>query len=410
MSKKKINIEKEVMRSIIHLSRRKEFYGHVVQQFEKVYVDGSHFIQTAAVGKLPHEKLIKLFIHKGYFKELFESKEEGWRFVEAAIEHEILHIVFNHLFVRFDDKVRGGVAVDCVVNGLIPDEKRYNGWVHPSQYDLEVGKSAMWYYVNLRTNEKFQSQLRGGAFGAGGQFEWVVGSHSAWESVTEDGGFLKEFVKDVVRKSKDLCNGNYGDIPGQVAQQISNILKTRKPILPWSRILRLFCASASESVLSYTMKKKSRRFGTRPGTSKGDVLNLAVVVDTSGSISDAQLVMFFNEIYHIWKNGAIVAIIEADADVERWYRYNGKWKGEVHGRGGTNLEPALKMVDRKFDAVIYFTDFYAPDVKTRYRIPTLWILSTRMPKSEYPYPWGKHVVIDDGTASGSFTSRIGNRR
>ena len=44
----------------------------------------------------------------------------------------------------------------------------------------------------------------------------------------------------------------------------------------------MFVASCAESVLDYTVKRISRRYGTRPGTRKGDVLNIAVAVDTSG--------------------------------------------------------------------------------------------------------------------------------
>ena len=55
-----IDIKKELIKSIISMVRHKEFYGHVVQQFEKVFVSGMHPINTAAVGRFPGDRFIKL--------------------------------------------------------------------------------------------------------------------------------------------------------------------------------------------------------------------------------------------------------------------------------------------------------------------------------------------------------------
>ncbi|MBO4631032.1 MAG: hypothetical protein J5858_03830 [Lentisphaeria bacterium] len=46
--------------------------------------------------------------------------------------------------------------------------------------------------------------------------------------------------------------------------------------------------------------------------------------------------------------------------------------GSVKGRGGTDLEPVFKEAsERHFDALIYFTDAFAPKVKENYSIPVL---------------------------------------
>jgi predicted metal-dependent peptidase len=218
-----------------------------------------------------------------------------------------------------------------------------------------------------------------------------------WNDLKDD-LVAKEFAKDIVRKAKDLCGKNYGNIPGQVIEQIDEILKRAKAIIPWGKVLRMFVASCAESALDYTVKRISRRFGTRPGTRKMDVLDLAVCVDTSGSISDEQIKLFFNEIRWIWKNGARVTVYEADCQVCAVYPFKGRFNGKVHGRGGTDLEPALKKIEGRYDALIYFTDFYAPKVSRQYKIPILWVLTTEMEKNDYPYPWGRHIKIEDGKA------------
>lgn len=394
-----VDMERELVKGIVHLSRHKEFYGHIVQQFEKIFVKKGDEIETAAVGRYPGDRFIKLYMNLDFFRFFYEKdgREKGWQYLLGVMEHEIVHIVLGHLFVHFEDRTRGNVAKDLVVNGLLPKDTLPGDYVIPEKYGLERGKSAMWYYTHLRDNKKYKEQCEAGAFGAGGVLSHIMSSHKLWDGVKDD-VVAKEFVKDVVRKAKELCGKNYGDIPGEIVSQIEDLLRREKCVVPWGKVLRMFVASCAESVLDYTVKRTSRRFGTRPGTRKGDVLNLAVAVDTSGSISDEQLKLFFNEVRWIWKNGATVTVLEADCSVCAQYKFKGKFDGKVHGRGGTDLEPVLKEVEGKYDALVYFTDFYAPEIKKRYKIPTLWILTTDMEKSEYPCKWGKHIKIEQGKA------------
>lgn len=394
-----ISVERELIKGIVDIARHKEFYGHVVQQLERVIVGDDHRIQTAAVGRVPGDRFIKMYLSRKFFGGLFEEhgKQKGWGYMLGVLEHEIIHIVFGHLFLKFEDKTRGNVAVDLVVNGILPEDTLPGEYVIPEMYGFERGKSAMWYYTHLQGNKTYQQQCAGGAFGMGGIMSHIMSSHGMWSDVKDD-LVAKEFAKDIVRKAKDLCNKNYGDIPGAVLQQIDDLLKTEKAIVPWAKVLRMFVASCAESILDYTVKRISRRFQTRPGTRKGDVLNIAVAVDTSGSISDQQLAIFFNEIRWIWKNGAKITIYEADCSVCASYPFKGKFTGKVHGRGGTDLEPVLREVEGKFDALIYFTDFYAPPIEKRYRIPVLWVLHTEMERSQYPVKWGRHIRIEDNKA------------
>jgi len=395
---KKSKMEKELIKGIVHLSRHKEFYGHIVQQLQKVFVDEKHRVATASVGRVVGERFIKMYLNLKFFNEMYQSsKDKGWIYMLSVLEHEILHIVFGHLFLRFQDVLRGNVATDCVVNSVMKKDELPGEYVHPDNYNLPLNKSAMWYYTHLKDNPKFKQQCASGQFGMGGILSHIMSSHAMWEDVKDD-LVAKEFAKDIIRKAKDLCNKNYGNIPGEVLQQIDELLKTEKPVVPWGKVLRMFCASCAESILDYTMKRISKRFGSRPGTRKADVLSLAVAVDTSGSISDEQLKLFFNEIKWIWKNGAKIKVYEADCSICHQYKFEGKFTGKVHGRGGTDLEPVLKEVEGKYDALIYFTDFYAPKIDKQYRIPILWVLTTELKKDEYPYKWGKHIKIEDGKA------------
>jgi len=391
----KLNIDNKLIVGIVDLSRHKEFYGHIVQQIERVFVSDDHPVETAAVGRIHGERFIKMYLNRSFFTSLYteNGNEKGWTYMMGVLEHEILHICLGHLFMNFEDRQRGNVAKDCVVNGLIPKEKLPENHVNPETYGMPTNKSTMWYYTHLLGNPTYKKQCKDGDFGKDGFRSHIMSSHSVWEDVKDDGS-AKEFLKDIVRKSKELCDKHYGDVPASLIDQIDDLLKNAKQIVPWNKVLRTFSASCAESVLGYTMQRISRRFNTRPGIRKEDVLHLAVAIDTSRSIQDEQLKTFFNEIKWVWKNGAKITIYEADCAIAAVYPFKGKFNGKIHGRGGTDLEPVLKEVEGKYDGLIYFTDFYAPVITKKYRIPTLWVLHTDMPKSEYPVKWGLHIRIE----------------
>jgi predicted metal-dependent peptidase len=413
------NIKKMLVRAIVEIARDKEFYGHIIQQFQRIHVKAPHPITTAAVGRVEGGRFVKLYLCDEYFVNLIkdevkkaiagkdpktpamkaqaDGERAGWRYTLGAMEHEIMHVALGHIFMKFDDPKRGNYAMDCVVNSYLKSNQLHESWIHPSRYGLETGKSTIWYYKQLEKNEQYNKDVAKGEVGDG-----MIDpdtAHSLWEDIKDD-PMTKEFVKDIVRKSKDMCNGSYGNVPGDIMETVNEQLKRKKPMVPWNHVLRMFAAMATDSILDYTQKRVSRRFGTRPGTRKGDVLDLALIIDTSMSMSLDHLKLLWGEVFWIWKNGAKVTVYECDTYVHKPIKYKGKWDGKVHGRGGTYFDLALAAVEKnRHDAAIYFTDGYAPKVKKRFRIPVLFVLTTDLPPEQYPYQWGKTVKIAGAVAA-----------
>jgi len=402
-----LDIRKELLRSIISVVRHKEFYGHVVQQFEKVFVSNPHRISTAAVGRYPGDRFIKLTYNEDYFRGVYDEymkgsdQREGLRkgrlVASGASEHEILHVVLNHLVIAYPDKLRGDVAMDLVVNQNIPGERLHASWLMPERYGLPNGENSKWYYEQLRGNDKFNADRASGAFGPEGVFSWLAESHSLWGGLDGD-PVAREFLKDVIRKARDNTSSEgWGKVGSDIREFVDGLLQWRPPQIPWSRVFRNFCASAEDSCLEYTMSRLSRRFGTRPGIRRRDRLHVAVIVDTSMSIDREQLRLFFNEIRWIWRNGAVVHVFEADTAIKDDYEFRGSFTCEVAGRGGTNLEVPLTQVDkmRRFDCIVYCTDFEAPAISRRPRTPVLWVLSDAPEdRSAWPCDWGAAVRIE----------------
>ena len=130
-------------------------------------------------------------------------------------------------------------------------------------------------------------------------------------------------------------------------------------------------------------------------------LKLAIGIDTSGAIPGVDIEMFerllceIQQVFHRdCASNFLMTIFQCDSMILSTYPFEGKI-GKMFGRGGSDLEPVFKEVTGKYDALIYFTDFYAPEIKTRYNIPVLWILSDDAPRSSstWPYRWGTRVLL-----------------
>jgi predicted metal-dependent peptidase len=110
--------------------------------------------------------------------------------------------------------------------------------------------------------------------------------------------------------------------------------------------------------------RRNRRFLKRadvPGNVLDEYGKLAVLVDTSGSVSDRNLQEFFAEIDKIAQLLKKVWLIQYDAEVTDVRKYKrGAWKKlEIKGRGGTDMKPAIdKAIEKKCKRAIVLTDGY----------------------------------------------------
>ncbi|MEM7039582.1 MAG: VWA-like domain-containing protein [Bacteroidota bacterium] len=207
--------------------------------------------------------------------------------------------------------------------------------------------------------------------------------HGLWEELDEMPTSLRDIVEQAVDRSivntlerTRRSSNTWGSLPSALRSYLDEFEQSLKPSVSWKRLLRMFAESSSRTYLKNTMKRRSRRYGTTPGIKVRRRQRLVVAVDTSGSIGKEDLQEFFNEIYHIWKRGAEIMIVECDATVTATYLYKGKVPEGVHGGGGTDFNPPIDWANQNFhpDALIYFTDGYAPPPTVRPRYPLLWLL------------------------------------
>ena len=69
----------------------------------------------------------------------------------------------------------------------------------------------------------------------------------------------------VLRARERLPPHQWGTLSASLISQLELILAERQPKLDWRRMVRIFCASSGRTKIRHTIKRISKRFGTRPG-------------------------------------------------------------------------------------------------------------------------------------------------
>ena len=274
------------------------------------------------------------------------------------------------------------VAADIVVNQLIDPWKLPDSAVTLDTFPelkLPKDKSVEWYYKNLKQNASKDSDYRK-------RLEEIFekGTHSDHRMWGENENFSMEVVETEVDRmiiqARDRTPAkDHGTIPLGIKSLIKNIIEKRNPKINWKRALKLFSSTSRRTRVYHTMKRFSKRFGTRPGIKIKRFQKLAVAIDTSGSINIDDFNIFFSEIHSIWKFGAEVDVLECDAEIQKKYSYNGRIPEFIHGGGGTSFDPVFEHIKKnrfeRYDGCIYLTDGYAPEPRTKPPCKVFWCIT-----------------------------------
>jgi len=386
MSKK--NINDEISRCIIQMLIDEPFYAHFLSGIVRKVTDE---VSTAAVGF--NNSNVTLYVNEHFFlKELttFSSRV-------AVIKHETLHLVFKHLvmldFKKYDTKLFN-IAADLVVNQFIGKWKLPSSAVTLASFpelDLSENESLDWYYKKILSLKRKMDRKKNSKDSFSNTstqtLENIIengnhSDHSKWGFSESDINLQhaeSELDRIILQTKERISQKQYSSLPLGIRDLINIIIEKRNPKVNWKRALKIFSSSSRRTRVKFTVKRVSKRYGTRPGLKIQRSQKIAVAIDTSGSISHDELTMFFNEIHSMWQNGAEIEVIECDAAVQKTYDYRGKFPEFVHGRGGTNFDPVFAYLNKNtnvlYDGCIYLTDGYAsaPEIKPRCKV--FWVIT-----------------------------------
>ena len=372
-----MNVYDEVVKHSKKLMFDEPFYGLMLIGLNK---ELSTQIETACVSRDTINT--KLMVNPEFWATLDEQTKTG------VLKHELLHIAFFHLLNldSFPDRNLHNVAADLEINQYIQDAYKGEKWegleIHKAPFaelNLEPKQGTKYYY------SKLQEEIQNNPEGELAQFiEGMDPMHELWKQF--DG--LSEAEKKLVAKQidhqlKEIANQiekNRGTIPGELKDYVLSLFETVEATLDWKAYLRRFNGMSQKILTKKTRRKPSRRYPSNPALKVKPKKRTLVAIDTSGSVNNDELLEFFNEIYHMFKTGTEITVVECDAKIQREYEYKGKLEEiKVSGRGGTDFEPVmvyLKEHQNKFQNLIYFTDGECGVPETKPMKPILWVHSS----------------------------------
>ena len=216
--------------------------------------------------------------------------------------------------------------------------------------------------------------------------------------MTEDQ--LKEAEQAVNRQLKVAAETAkaVGKLPSGMKDIIDELLD---PKVCWRTLLRLHVLGENPEDFSY--RRPNRRHLQSSGlylptVQKVGCGDIYVGLDTSGSVSNAELQAFMSEVAAIYEEGCpdLLTIVEIDADIQRVTEITSKDEleaFEIQGRGGTDLAPFFNWVDSVAtdDAtIILCSDMYC------YwdHIQEPWYEPIMVTSGSTDIPWGHIVKLD----------------
>ncbi len=358
------------------------FYGLYLLNLNKIF---SKEVPTLAVGLNGINQM--LYINEEYMASL-NPKEQL-----AVFKHEMLHICMQHLMMRnsFDNKILFNVAADIEINQYI--ENLPKNALRLNTFDdilLPPKAGTKIYYElleeNLKSNNpnKFLKDLVDDS-----DYKLV---HITWDEYEQLSDAEKKLIESqteyILKECATQIHKSRGTIPGELSTLIEELFKIKESIFNWKVYFRRLLGNSFNIFTKKSLRKISKRFEDNAGIKIKKKHNVLVAIDTSGSVKNEELLDFFSEIYHIYKAGTTITIIECDASIKRIYEYNGTFNGEIVGRGGTNFEPVIdyyNQYNNQFTTLIYFTDGYAPFEKLKPKKKMIWIISSNGNNSnDYP--------------------------
>jgi predicted metal-dependent peptidase len=162
-----------------------------------------------------------------------------------------------------------------------------------------------------------------------------------------------------------------GTLPGELVRWVS---ATLDPVAPWQQVLGAVVRQTAASVsglTDYTYSRPSRRQAAvprviLPATCR-PLPEVAVVVDTSGSVDDGLLAQALGEVDGALRalgvGGSAITVLACDAAVHAVTRVRSARDARLVGAGGTDMRVGMATADAlrpRPDVVIVLTDGYTP--------------------------------------------------
>jgi predicted metal-dependent peptidase len=197
----------------------------------------------------------------------------------------------------------------------------------------------------------------------------------------DDDDYMDQKMKGMV--SQAALNKTWGSLPGEL---VETLVASLHPAVDYRKILRGFRAMVLSGEKVLTRTKQSRRYGPLYlGRKNQFTTRLLIGVDVSGSISGAELGLFYsamNRFFYYGVNSLEVLQFDTRIQGEPVLMRKARKAIGVTGRGGTSFQPLFNYFSgnhKNYDGLIVFTDGFGPIPQLAPAIArkTLWVCNSK---------------------------------
>ena len=354
----------------VGLLLRASFFGNLATRLRLINAD--EWCATAATDG-------RNFYYNARFIKMLRPKE-----IEFLFGHEVLHCVYDHFGRRGSrDPQLWNIANDYCVNGDLKKHRvgefitsvpclydtKYDGMSSEEVYDIlyeNAEKIDLDDLIDKMLDDHLDEEeddSNGGDKDCDGPNNSERGKRPRLSQ--EEREKIKDEIKEAVLSAAQTCEA--GNLPAGVKRLIQDLTE---PQMNWRELLRMQLESTIKS--DFTWQRPSRRSwhmdAIMPGMFNKDMIDIAVAIDMSGSISDAQGRDFLAEIAGIMEQfeSYRIHVFCFDTEVYGAQQFDSEnlddiREYELKGGGGTDFECIFRYLkDEEIEPrrLVVFTDGY----------------------------------------------------
>ena len=271
---------------------RASFFGNLATRLKLINAD--EWCATAATDG-------RNFYYNTRFIKMLRPKE-----VEFLFGHEVLHVVYDHFGRRGErDPLLSNVAADYCVNADLKKhrvgefitsvpclyESKYEGMSYEEVYD-DLYKNAEKIDINQLIEKLLDDHMDGDDEGDGDSRDGK-GRSKRPTLTAEEKAAIRDEIKEAMLSAAQTCDA--GNLPAGVKRIIQDLTE---PKMNWRELIRQQIESTVKSDFTWlrTSRKGWDMDAVMPGMKTQEAIDICVMIDMSGSISERQGRDFISEV------------------------------------------------------------------------------------------------------------------
>lgn len=394
-------VREKLITARVGLLLKASFFGNLATRLKLVNAD--EWCPTAATDG-------RNFYYNSRFVDMLRPKE-----IEFLFGHEVLHCVYDHMGRRGErDPQLWNIADDYCVNADLVKHRvgekittvpclfdhKYDGMCAEEVYDI-LYENAEKIDVSKLIDQLLDDHLDGEGDDGDGDGNGNKDGKGRPKLSAEEKQAIKDEIKEAMLAAAQTVDGA-GNLPAGVRRIIQELTE---PKMNWRELLRMQLESTMKS--DFTWMRASRRGwhmdAVMPGMQTEPMIDIAVFLDASGSISPTMLKDFLGEVGGIMEQFPAYRIHVVTFDTEAYNprQYDSEnlediGDYEVQGGGGTDFDcifSYLKENEIEPKRLVVFTDGYPfGSWGDENYADTVWVLhgtTTIVP------PWGQYAYYEE---------------